>query len=190
MSIKANQVRKGQVLVLDGELFVVTEFEHRKPGKGPAFNQIKCKNHRTGAQKQMRLSSDETVEQAFMERRPCAFSYMDGEQYVFMDNENFEQYFLDEALCAEAMGYVRENQTINITFYEGNPVSLELPSSVTLLVTEAEQAVKGDSVTNDKKNAVCETGLNIRVPMYIEAGETVKINTETGEFLARVKEGN
>ncbi|MDP6940562.1 MAG: elongation factor P [Planctomycetota bacterium] len=188
MSIKANQARKGQVLVIDGELFVITDFEHRKPGKGPAFNQIKCKHYKTGQQKQMRMSSDETLETAFLERRKCTFSYMEGERYVFMDNENYEQYFLEGDLCAGSMKFVRENQSITVTFYQDNPINLDLPGSVILQIKEAEQAVKGDSVTNDKKAATCETGLEIRVPMYIEAGEWVKVNTENGEFLSRAKE--
>ena len=189
-AIKANQVRKGNILVFDGELFVVTDYEFRKPGKGASFNQIKCKNHRTGSQKSMRLSSDETVERAFLERRPCSFSYMEGENYVFMDDENYEQYFLSSLLCADTMKFVRENQTISVTFFEGEAISLDLPSSVILKVTEAEQAVKGDSVTNDKKAAVCETGLNVRVPMFIEAGDWIKVGTENGEFLSRAKEAD
>ncbi len=187
-AINANKIRKGNVLVIDDELYVVTDYEFRKPGKGSSFNQIKCKNHSTGSQKAMRLSSDETVERAYLDRRSCTFSYMDGENYVFMDDENYEQYFLSAELCQESMGFVRENQSIQVTFYEGAAISLELPTSVILKVTEAEQAVKGDSVTNDKKGAVCETGLKVRVPMFIVADEYIKVNTETGDFLSRAKE--
>ena len=188
MGIKANQIRKGMILVLDGDLFQVTDFEHRKPGKGPAFNQIRCKHHRTGAKKVMKLSSDEDVEQAFLERRACNFSYMDGPNPVFMDAENFEQYSLEPALSETAMPFVRDNQKVDITFYEGEPIAIELPGSVVLKVAEAEIAARGDTVTNDKKRAVCDTGLKIRVPNYIEVGERVKISTETGEFLARASE--
>ena len=136
----------------------------------------------------MKLSSNEDVEQAFLERRACNFSYMEGQNPVFMDAENFEQYSLEPALSESAMSFVRDNQKVDITFYEGEPIAIELPGSVVLKVAEAEIAARGDTVTNDKKRAVCDTGLKIRVPNYIETGECVKISTETGEFLARASE--
>ncbi len=187
MTIKATQIRKGQVLVLEGELHLVTDFEHIAPGNWRAINQVKCKHLVTGNTKQMRLGSDETVELAYLDRRSCVFSYMDGDNYVFMDNENYEQYFLGADVVGEAMKFVKENQAVTVTFFEGKAISIDLPSAVVLLVTEAEMAVKGDSVTNDKKGAVTETGLEIRVPMYIEAGEYVKVSTENGDFLGRAK---
>ncbi len=187
MTIKATQIRKGQVLILDGELFLVTDFEHIAPGNWRAMNQIKCKNLKTGTTKQMRLGSDQTVELAFLDRRTCQFSYMDGEQAVFMDEENFEQYFLGAEFLGNSMLYVRENQSVTLVFFEGNPIQIDLPTSVVLKVTEAEMAVKGDTVTNDKKNAICDTGLKVRVPMFIEAGEWIKVAPETGEFQSRAK---
>lgn len=187
MTIKATQIRKGQILILEGELFLVTDFEHIAPGNWRAINQVKCKHLTTGTVKQMRLGSDETVEIAYLDRRPCLFSYMDGDNYVFMDSENFEQYFLGADLVGDAMKYVKENQSLTLTFFEGKAISIDLPSAVVLQVKEAEIAIKGDSVTNDKKGAVTETGLQIRVPMYIVAGEYVKISTENGEFLGRAK---
>ncbi|MFK5955536.1 MAG: elongation factor P [Planctomycetota bacterium] len=187
-TIKANQVRKGNVLVLDGSLWVVTDYEFRKPGKGGSFNQIKCKHHQTGQQKAMRMTSDETLERAHLDRRKATFSYMEGESYVFMDDENFEQYFLGAELVSESMKYVRENQSISLTFFEGTAISIDLPSAVILIVKEAEMSAKGDTVTSDKKGAVCETGLEVRVPGYITAGEYIKVNTETGDFLSRAKE--
>ena len=188
MGIKANQIRKGMILVFDGELFQVTDFEHRKPGKGQAFNQVRCKHHRTGTKKVMKLSSDEEVDQAYLERKACTFSYMEGANPVFMDSENFEQYSLEPDLSADAMPFIRDNQAVDITFYEGSPIAVELPGSVVLKVVEAEIAARGDTVTNDKKRAVCDTGLEIRVPNYIESGECVKISTETGDFIARASE--
>ncbi len=187
MTIKATQIRKGQVLVLEGELYLVTDFEHIAPGNWRAINQIKCKHLTTGNVKQMRMGSDETVEVAYLDRRTCVYSYKDGTNYVFMDSENYEQYFLGEDLVGTAMRFVKENQEVTLTFHENTPISLDLPSSVVLQVSEAEMAVKGDSVTNDKKGAKLETGLEIRVPMYIQAGEYVKVSTETGDFLGRVK---
>ncbi|MGB0953390.1 MAG: elongation factor P [Planctomycetota bacterium] len=187
-TIKANQVRKGQVLVIDGALWVVTDYEFRKPGKGGSFNQIKCKHHTTGQSKQMRMTSDETIERAHLDKRAATFSYMEGDSYVFMDDENYEQYFLGAGLVAESMKYVRENQSITLTFFEGNAISIDLPAAVILKVKDAEVSAKGDTVTSEKKGATCETGLEVRVPGYITEGEFIKVNTETGEFLSRAKE--
>lgn len=186
-TIKANQARKGNVLILDGELYLVTDFEHIAPGNWRAINQIKCKNLQSGNTKQLRMGSDEILELAYLERRPCTFSYLEGDRYVFMDSENYEQYFLGADLAADLMKYVRDNQKVTITLHDGAPISLELPTSVVLKVTEADVAARGDTVTNEKKRAVVETGIEIKVPGFIEAGEYVRISTETNEFLGRAK---
>ncbi len=185
--VKAVDVRKGMVLVLDGELYVVTDFEHIAPGNWRAINQIKCKHLITGTVKQMRKGSSEDLEEAYLDKRTCSYLYKDGDQYVFMDTETFDQHHLGEDLVGDAMKWVKENQEVEVTFHEGQPITVNLPTAVVLQVTEAEMAVKGDSVTNDKKGAVLETGAEIRVPMYIKEGEYVKVNTETGEFLGRAK---
>jgi elongation factor P len=186
-NIKATNIRKGQVLVFDGELFVVTDYEHRKPGKGPAFNQVVCKHYRTGTQKRMKLSSDDVVNQAYLESKDCTYSFPEGDRFVFMDSNSYEQYYLDAGLVGDQMKFVKDNQSVVITFFEGNPITLILPNAVILEVAEAEISAKGDTVTNDKKGAVCQTGLEVRVPAYIVAGEIIKVNTETGEFLGRAK---
>jgi len=186
-NIKATNIRKGQVLVFDGELFVVTDYEHRKPGKGPAFNQVVCKHYRTGTQKRMKLSSDDVVNQAYLESKDCTYSFPEGDRFVFMDTNSYEQYYLDAGLVGDQMKFVKDNQSVVITFFEGNPITLILPNAVILEVAEAEISAKGDTVTNDKKGAVCQTGLEVRVPAYIVAGEIIKVNTETGEFLGRAK---
>ncbi len=186
-TIKANQIRKGQILILEGNLFLVTDFEHIAPGNWRAINQIKCKNLSSGQTKQMRMSSDETVETAFLDRRPCTYSFEDGESLVFMDSENFEQYYLQREFVGEAMKFVRDNQEIQITFHEGTAISVELPTSVILEVAEAEMSARGDTVSNDKKKAVTTTGLEVKVPPFVNAGEFIKVNTETGDFLGRAK---
>jgi elongation factor P len=184
-TVKANQIRKGNVLILDGGLFVCTDYEFRKPGKGSSFNQIKCKHLTTGTFKSMKLSSGDTVEVAYLETRPCTYSYPEGESFVFMDKENYELYYLNADLVGDKMAYVRDNQEVSVTFFEGTPISLELPTHVVLQITEAEITAKGDTVTNDKKGAVCDTGLAVRVPPFIEAGEWIKVQTETGDFISR-----
>jgi len=187
MTIRATEIRKGQVLVLEGELYLVTDREYIAPGNWRAMTQVKCRNLATGSVKQMRLGSSQTVEVAYLEKRACTYLYRESDHFVFMDSENYEQYHLEEALVSEAMQFIKENQEVQLTLYEGRPLNLEVPSTVVLKVVEAEVAIKGDSVTNDKKGAVLETGLKIRVPMYIQAGEFVKVKTETGEFLGRAK---
>ena len=188
VTIKANQCRKGQILVIEDELWVVTDYEFRKPGKGSSFNQIKLKKHGTGQQKSMRMSSDETLERAHLDKRACTFSYMEGDSFVFMDAESYEQYFLEADMVGDTMKFVRDNQEIFLTFFESAPVAIDLPVAVILLVTEAEMAAKGNTVTQDKKRAVCETGLEVRVPPFVDAGEYIKVSTETGEFVSRAKE--
>jgi elongation factor P len=188
VTIKANQCRKGQILVIDSELWVVTDYEFRKPGKGSSFNQIKLKKHGTGQQKSMRLSSDETLERAHLDKRACTFSYMEGDSFVFMDSENYEQYFLEPEMVGDSMKFVRDNQEIFLTFFESAPVAIDLPTVVILKVTEAEMSAKGNTVTQDKKRAVCETGLEIKVPPFVDADEYIKVSTETGEFMSRAKE--
>ncbi|MDP6963798.1 MAG: elongation factor P [Planctomycetota bacterium] len=188
VTIKANQCRKGQILVIDNELWVVTDYEFRKPGKGSSFNQIKLKNHSTGQQKSMRMSSDETLERAHLDKRACTFSYMDGDSFVFMDSESFEQYFLEPDMVGDTMKFVRDNQEIHLTFFESTPVAIDLPAAVILKVTEAEMAAKGNTVTQDKKRAVCETGLEVKVPPFVDAGEYIKVSTDNGEFMSRAKE--
>ena len=186
-TVKANQVRVGNVLVIDGELFIVTAFEHIAPGNWRAINQIRCKNLSSGNTKQLRLGSDEIMELAYLEKRPSTFSFMDGDRYVFMDAENFEQYFLGVDMVSEAMKYVRDNSKVTITLHEGVPISIELPASVVLKVTESEVSARGDTVTSDKKKAVVETGIEIKVPQFIAVGEYVRISTDTNEFLGRAK---
>ena len=186
-TVKANQVRVGNVLVIDGELYIVTNFEHIAPGNWRAINQIRCRGLQSGNTKQLRLGSDEVMELAYLEKRPSTFSFMEGDRYVFMDAENYEQYFLNAEMVASAMKYVRDNQRVTITLHEGVPVSIELPASVVLKVTEADVSARGDTVTSDKKRAVVETGIEIKVPPFIEVGEYVRISTDSNEFLGRAK---
>ncbi len=185
--IKAQDIRKGLVVRMDGQLFVVTEFQHRTPGNLRAFIQAKFKALKGTASREMRLSSGDMLDVAFLDKRPCQYSYKDGTKYVFMDKENYEQYFIDEDFARDAMAYVVPDAEATVTFHEGNPVSIELPSAVALTVIDTEMGVKGNTVTNVFKPAKLETGLEIKVPMFIQKGERVKVSTETGEYLDRAK---
>ncbi len=187
MAITATDIRKGMVLMYEGELQLVTEFQHRTPGNLRAFIQAKLKSLASGASKQVRFSASDRIEPAFLERKDCEYLYRDSTGYVFMDSENYEQFTLEPEFVEDTMHYIIENQTVQVTFHEGKPLSVDLPSSVILTVKTTEPGVKGDTVNNVFKPATLETGLEIKVPNYINEGEAVKVDTRTGDFIERVK---
>jgi elongation factor P len=181
----ATDIRKGSVLILDGDLFICTEFQHKTPGNLRGNVQAKLKSLRDGRSIQRKFSSTERVEFAFLDKRPCEYLYKESQGYVFMDSESYEQFHLAEDQVGEQMGYIVENATVAVTFHDGNPVSIDLPSSVELKVTHTEPGVKGDTVSNVFKPATLETGLEVKVPNHISIGDVVKISAETGDFLGR-----
>jgi elongation factor P len=181
----ATDIRKGSVLILDGDLFVCTEFQHKTPGNLRGNVQTKLKGLRDGRTIQRKFASTERVEFAFLDKRLCEYLYKDNTAYVFMDAETFEQFHLDAELVQEQMRFIIENAQAAVTFHDGNPVSIELPSSVELKVTHTEPGVKGDTVSNVFKPATLETGLEIKVPNHISIGDVVKVSTETTDFLGR-----
>lgn len=189
MPIKVTEIRKGMVIIYEGDLNLVVDFEHHTPGNLRAVNQVKLRNLKTGTTIQQRLPSGMTVERAHLDPKKCQYLYKDQshDTYVFMDLETFEQYELPEAFLADKMVYVKENQEVTVTFHEGQPISLDLPTSVVLQVAWAETAARGNTVNNNFKQARTETGIELKVPNFIEAGELVKVSTETGEFLGRAK---
>jgi elongation factor P len=181
----ATDIRKGTVLVLDGELYVCVDFQHSTPGNLRAKVQTKLKNLRSGQIVQKRFSSTERVETAFLDKRPCEYLYREGNHYVFMDQQNYEQYLIRAEEVSEQMGYIVPNTSVQVTFYEGQPVSIELPGTVELRVKHTEPGVRGDTVSNVFKPATLETGLQIKVPNHINIGDVVRVNTTTGEFVGR-----
>lgn len=195
MGVRSVDLRKGTVIDQDGQLLVITEYTHKTPGNLRAIIQIKTRNLMTGQAGAQRLASGDIVEVAYLDRRKAEYLYKEpgiqkeaGNQYVFMDSETFDQFTLTDDLVGDKMGYVCENTTIEVTFHETTPVGVELPPSVVLEVAEAEAAVKGNTASNVKKDAVLETGLTIKVPMHVTAGDKVKVNTDNGDFQGRVKE--
>lgn len=190
MATKATEVRKGNVLKIDNNLWLVVDREHIAPGNWRAINNFKLRNVQTGARKDLRCGSGEMLEVAFMEKRKCQYLYRDegAQAYVFMDLKNYEQYELREDVVKDSMGYVVEEQEIDVTFHDDIPIYVELPGAVVLEITESEPAIKGNSVSNIFKRAVVETGLEIKVPLHIAVGERVKINTTTGEFSGRAND--
>jgi elongation factor P len=186
-SIKATELRKGNVILgPGGELLVITDYQHRTPGNLRAVIHMKVKNIATGAVSALRPGSGETFEQAYLERRKAEYLYKDGNgNFVFMDSDSYEQFPLPAEVVGDKMAFVRENETVEVTFHDKSPVGVELPSTVVMTVTEAEPAVKGNTASNVKKDAVVETGLRIKVPLHISPGDRVRISTADGEFQGR-----
>lgn len=183
--IVANDIKKGTMIKLDGELYTVVDFQHLTPGNKPAMIQAKLKSLRKGNVITNRFRSTETVEDVYMDHREMEYLYNDGKDYCFMDSATLEQLFVAKEVLGDAVNYMPHNCSVRLTFYEGNPVAVELPSAVTLKVTETSPGVKGDTVTNVFKPATLETGLVIKVPLFINTGDVIKVDTRTGEFLSR-----
>ena len=186
MGVRATEIRKGQVIQKDGDLLLITAYLHKTPGNLRAIISIKTRSLTSGQANSMRLGSSDTVELAYLDRKKCEYLYREGDgSYVFMDCETYDQFQLGEDCVGNRMGFVRENTQIEVTFHEQVPIGVELPSTVVLKVAEAEQAVKGNTTSGVKKDAVLETGLAIKVPMHIVAGEEIRVSTDSGEFQGR-----
>jgi elongation factor P len=185
MGVKATDLRKGNVIQKDGDLLLITDYEHRTPGNWRAIITIKTKSLKTGATGSSRLASGDSLDIAYLDRRKAEYLYREASGFVFMDSENYEQFTLTEELVGEAMGFVRENTVIEVTFHDGVAIGVELPPMVILTVAEAEVAVKGNTASSVKKEAIMETGLKVKVPLHIAPGEEVKIATDSGEFQGR-----
>ena len=185
MAIPASQMKVGNVIKYEDDLWIVVETQHVKLSKGGGAMQTKLKNLTRGDHITYRFRSSDKVETAFLEKRDCEYLYPEGEGFVFMDLENFEQYVLHQELVGDQMKFLRHNAKVNVTFYEGKPITVALPSSVELAVTETEPGMKGDTVTNVTKPAVMETGITVQVPLFINQGDKLKIDTRSGEYLER-----
>ncbi|MBK7643961.1 MAG: elongation factor P [Planctomycetes bacterium] len=186
MAVRSTELRKGTVIIGQrGELLLITEYMHHTPGNLRAVIHMKVRNIQTGQSMPMRLSSSDSFEVAYLDKKKCEYLYKDSSGYVFMDQASFEQFPLQEDLVGDKMGFVRENTVVDVTFHDALAIGVELPTTVVLKVVEAEIAARGDTATNVKKDAVLETGLKIRVPSHIKAGEDVKISTADGEFQGR-----
>ena len=185
--IYASDFRKGMTFEINGDPHVVVDFQHVKPGKGAAFVRTKYKNILTGATREEAFNPDDKFPKAHIETRKMQYLYNDGELYYFMDPETYDQIPLAYDQVEEAMKYLRDNDEATIKFYKGSAFLVEAPNFVDLKVIETEPGVKGDTATNVTKAATVETGAVIQVPIFIEAGEKIQIDTRTGEYLGRAK---
>ncbi|MHC4975411.1 MAG: elongation factor P [Planctomycetota bacterium] len=185
-AMRANDIKSGMAINLDGRLCAVVKTDHVKPGKGPAYVQVKAKDMNSGSTVEKRLGSTDDVDVATLDRREMEFLYMNGDAFVFMDNETYDQIELQAEFVAGAKEYLVANLTALVLMYEGNPVSLELPGSVELEVTDTPPGIKGATVTNQLKDATCETGLRTKVPQFVNNGDRIRVSTSEGAYQARV----
>jgi elongation factor P len=178
--------KNGLVLVIDGQLWQIVEFQHVKPGKGPAFVRTKLKNVVSGKVVDKTYNAGVKVETATVDRRDATFLYRDGNDFVFMDSADYEQHPLPEAMVGESANYLLESMPVQIAFHNGVPLYLELPVSVELEVTHTEPGLQGDRSSAGTKPATMETGAQINVPLFINTGDKLKVDTRDGSYLGRV----
>lgn len=187
MSVSTNDLKTGMTLELDGDLWTVLGFQHHKPGKGQAVVRTRLRNVRSGAVQDRTFRADEKVGLAILERREMQFLYRDGDAFVFMDQESYEQYHVPSAVVGEAARYLVEGATAVLPVHEGNAIGVELSAAVVLRVSSTDPGVKGDRVSGAMKPATLETGITLQVPLFVEEGDRLKVDTRTGQYLERVK---
>ncbi len=184
--MRANDLKPGVAVKMDGRLFVCVNTDHVKPGKGPAYVQAKLRDVSSGSYTEKRFGSSDTLDGTNLDRRDMEYLYKDADGFVFMDNETFDQTTLSEDLAGDSMKFLRPNTSCTVLVHEGTPLSIELPSSVELEITDTPPGVKSATVTNVFKEATCETGLLTKVPNFINTGDTIRVSTADGSYQARV----
>ena len=183
--ISSTQMRPGMVIKFNNDLFSVFSVAHRTPGNLRGFMQAKMRNLRNGSMIEHRFSSEDRVERAILDEVEMEYLYDDGENYYFMNTENFEQTHLSKELLGDSTSYLIPQLKVHVEFYEGKPISVELPATVDMTVVETEPGIKGASVSNVTKPAKVETGLVVQVPPFIKEGEKIRVNTSEGAYLER-----
>ena len=183
--ISAGEFRKGITIEIDGNVWVVVDFQHVKPGKGAAFVRTKIKNVITGSVLEKTFNPTEKFPRAHVETKDMQYLYSDDGLYYFMDLESYEQIPLGRDLVEDAILYVKENMNVSVSFFKGSAFSVEPPNFVELIIEETEPGVKGDTATGAQKNAILETGAKVMVPLFIEQGEAIRVDTRTGKYMER-----
>lgn len=183
--ISVNDFKTGLTIEVDNDLCTVIDFQHVKPGKGAAFVRSKLKNLRNGNVIEKTFRAGENVVRAHIENRAVQYLYNSGTEYTFMDNETYDQFNLDKKQLEWEVNFLKENMTVNITSYQGEILGINLPNNVDLKVVETEPGIKGNTATGATKNAKLETGLNVQVPLFINEGDVLLINTTEGKYISR-----
>jgi elongation factor P len=184
--VTAGEFRKGLTIEIDGQVWTIVDFQHVKPGKGAAFVRAKIKNIMTGGVLERTFNPTEKFENAIVEKKDMQYLYSDGELYYFMDEETYEQLPLNHDKVEEALNYIKENMNVTIKFFKGNAFSVEPPNFVELQIVETEPGFKGDTATAGNKPAILETGAKIMVPLFVNSGDVIRVDTRTGEYMERV----
>ena len=185
MPVSTNDLKNGMTLDLAEGLFTVVEFQHVKPGKGGAFVRTKLKSLRTGAVVDRTYRADEKLEQAIIDKREMQLLYRDGEDYVFMDSTSYEQLQVPRAALGDAASYLKEGNAVHLQMHGSDIVGVDLPAAVELTVAETEPGIQGDRVSGARKPATLETGLVVQVPLFVNPGDAIRVDTRTGEYLTR-----
>lgn len=186
MGISIGEITRGMTILKDGELYEVLEFEHVKRARGSAFVRAKLRGLRTGRVVTETLRDSDNIEVAFMETRPLQYLYRAGEKFVFMDKESFEQYELPEDMVSDIAGYLLEGMDLQGLFYQGEMLKVVPPNFVDLKVVEAPPGVKGDTATGGEKPVTLETGISVKVPLFVKTGDVIRVDTRTGAYVERV----
>ena len=184
--VSTNDIRPGQSILVDNTLYLILEYQHVKPGKGKAFVKTKLKNLSSGGVLDKTFRADEDVQQAFIDKQMFQFLYKDGEDFIFMNNDTYEQLSLSPSIVEDKYLFLTSNQEVTIQMYNDTPIDLVLPPTVNLKVSKAEPAVKGDTVSSSTKSITCETGLVLNVPMFIEQDEMIKVDTKNSSYMTRI----
>ena len=184
--IDVNELRKGTTFEYDGNLYKVMDYHHHKPGRGNATIRVKTFNLRTGTNLEMTFTSGDRVQDVRLDFHNVQYLYNDGQFYHFMDLETYEQPAISIEMIGDASDYLKEGMEVKLTFYEGEPIDIELPLTVDLEVVEAELAVRGDTATGVTKKVVTETGLQVQVPNFVEVGDIIRVNTNDSSYITRV----
>lgn len=183
--ISTNQFKAGMALVIDGELYLLVEYQHVKPGKGAAFVRTKIKSFKTGNTLSRTYDAGDKFQDAFIEKSPMQFLYRAGDEYHFMDTQNYDQKMFNAKDLGDAANYLTENLEVRGELYEGRLIGVELPTTVVLKIVESDPGLKGDTSKSAMKPAVLESGLKLQVPLFVGPGDSIRVDTRTGEYAGR-----
>ncbi len=185
MNININDIKNGMTILMDKQLCLIIDFQHVKPGKGPAFVRIKLKNLRTGSITEDTYNTNIKIEKAHVDKKKMQYLYNSGSNYVFMDNNTYEQVEIPESRLADEKKYLKENLEIEISYYDGEIIGISLPEKIEFEITETTEAVKGNTASGAMKDAVIETGYTIKVPLFVNQGDRVIVSTKDGKYDSR-----
>jgi elongation factor P len=185
MTITTSELKKGQTILLDGEMYKIMEWSHNKQGRGSANVRLQLRNVRNGTNIERTFMAGSKFEDVRLERRPAQFLYADGDEFNFMDSETYEQFSINRRVFGEAANYMKENDTVDILRFRDEPIDIDLPTSVVLRVEQTEAGLQGDRSTAGTKPARLETGLVVQVPLFVNTGDRIKVDTRDGRYLER-----